>query len=233
MAVVSMKALRKQLNASIAEQEKWNGEQAKWKAEQDKWNAEHAKWKAEQEKRDAERKVDFERQQAEYEKGWKKLQQDLGRLGHSYGDQVEAMFVNLGAKFNDKGYSFPKEAKVTTFRDKNRRVVAEVDRLLENGNVILAVEVKAKLKKDDIDDHMERLGKISKHIASLGDGRKVLGAVAGGIVPQNLLDYAQKKGLFVLVQNGEAIKLRNHPKTLRPKSGRILVFNEEKKIWQI
>ena len=153
----------------------------------------------------------------DYEKRWKRLDQDLGRLGISYGDQIEAMFVNLGTKFNALGYEFPKEAKGSIkFRDENRKVLAEVDHLLENGHVMLAVEVKARLKQDHVDDHIVRLGIISEYNKKHNDNRKVLGAVAGGVVPQNVLEYAQKRGLYVLVQNGESVEIADIPADFKP-----------------
>ena len=171
-----------------------------------------------QAERDAERaKLDAEIK-TDYEKRWKRLEQELGRLGNSYGDQVEAMFVNLGEKFNVLGFSFPKEAKGNIrFIDKNRKVLAEVDHLLENGNVVMPIEVKAKLKQEHVDDHIRRLGIISEHNIKHNDNRKVLGAVAGGVVPQNVLAYAQKKGLYVLVQNGESVEIADMPANFKPR----------------
>ena len=171
-----------------------------------------------QTERDAERaKLDAEIKK-DYEKRWKRLEQELGRLGNSYGDQVEAMFVNLGAKFNALGHNFPKEAKGNIkFLDDKRKVLAEVDHLLENGSVIMPIEVKAKLKRDDVDDHIRRLEIISGYNIKNNDKRKVLGAVAGGVVPKNVLEYAQKKGLYVLVQNGESVEIAALPANFEPR----------------
>ena len=188
MSNITIEALSKLLHESIVAQ-------AQRDADRDKRDAEH---------------------QAEYEKRHKRLQQDLGKLGNSYGEQVEAMFVNLGAKFNHFGYSFPKEAKgMIHFLDKNRKVLAEVDHLLENGEVILPIEVKAKLKQDHVDDHIKRLGIISKYNADHNDKRKVIGAVAGGIIPENVMKYAHKKGLYVLVQNGDSVEVANLPSNFK------------------
>ena len=196
MSTVTIEALSKLLHDSITAQ-----------AERD---ADRDRRDAERDRRDAEYKAAYERQH-------KQLQQDLGRLGNSYGDQIEAMFVNLGAKFNILGYSFQKEAKGTIkFLDENRRVLAEVDHLLENGSVILPIEVKAKLKQDHVDDHIRRLGIISKYNAVHNDKRRVLGAVAGGVVPQNVLEYAQKRGLYVLVQNGDSVEIADMHSNFTP-----------------
>jgi hypothetical protein len=44
-----------------------------------------------------------------------------------------------------------------------------------------------------------------------GDKRKLVGAVAGGIVPESVLRYAEKKGLYVLVQSGDSMRVAEEP----------------------
>ena len=119
MATVTLEALSNLIHDYIAAQAKWMEEQ-----------------KADHERRQAE----YEKRQAEYEKEQKELKRNLGKLGNSYGEQVEAMFVNLGEKFNKLGFSFPKEASGTIkFLGENRRVLVEVDRLLENGDFVMPI----------------------------------------------------------------------------------------------
>ena len=95
-------------------------------------------------------------------------------------------------------------------------MLAEVDRLLENGNTILAVEIKSKLKIDHVDDHIKRLGVISDYNKKHNDNRKLLGAVAGGVLKEEVLKYAQKKGLYVLVLNGETVSIADLPESFTP-----------------
>ena len=174
-------------------------------------DAERAKAQAE---RDAERTKD----NAEHKERWKQLEKELGRLGNSYGEQIDAMFVNLHRKFNELGFEFPDSADGGyTYRDAAKNPVAQVDRLYVNGDSVMAVEVKAKLKRDDVDGHIERLGKIGGLLKERGDVRKVLGAVAGGAVPDNLLKYAHGKGLYVLVQSGESVSIAPLPENFMPR----------------
>ena len=198
-----------------AERDKRDAERDKRDAERDKRDAEryarYAKLEEERLAREAEWKAQREKDQADYEKRWKRLERELGRLGNSYGEQVEAMFVNLSDKFNELGHNFPDMADYGyTYKG-----VAQVDRLYENGDAIMAVEVKSKLRQDHIDDHIERLKKISALLKSRGDNRKVLGAVAGGIVSDQLTDYAHKRGLYVLKQNGESISIVKPPENFK------------------
>ena len=217
MANVTIDELRNLVHEHISAQKEWVAEMKERDAERDKKYAERqAEYEKEQKQRQAEYENEQKQRQAEYEKRQKQLEKSLGKLGNSYGEQIEAMFVNLGTKFNELGYSFPKEAGRTKFHDENRQCLAEVDHLLENGDVIMPVEIKAKLKKEDVDDHIERLGIISKYNIVHNDKRKVLGTVAGGVVPQNVLRYAQKRGLYVLVQNGDSIEIAKIPANFKP-----------------
>ena len=191
MKGITCKKTRKLVNESIARQEKWKEEQEKWKEE-------------------------YEKARAEFKKGMEQLRKDLGRLGNSYGEQIESMFVNLDKKFDELGFDFPKQSGRTTIKE-NGKVLVEVDSLMENGSAIMSVEVKSKFKIDYVDDHIERLGILSEYYRKQGDTRKVLGAVAGGIMPENVLKYAHRKGLYVLVQNGESISLAALPADFAPR----------------
>ena len=242
MSTSSIRKLNKLVNDYISAQAARDAEKARLDAERAKRDEERmarldaeranrdeermARLNEERAKRDEERMAKLNEERArldaeikkDYEKRMKRLERDMGKLGNSYGDQVEAMFVNLGSKFNAQGFSFPKEAKGSiTFLDENRKVLAEVDHLLENGSVVLPIEVKARLKQEHVDDHIRRLGVISAYNIKHNDNRKVLGAVAGGIVPENVLAYAQKRGLYVLVQNGESVEIANPPANFTPK----------------
>ena len=211
MASVSIRSLRRFLKDTIAAQAKREAEAAEREARREAEAAERKAWVAEQERLLAISKK-------ESEEGFKQMRMELGKHGASHGEFVESLFVNLDDKFNKLGFSFRREARgAIIFRDENRRVIAEVDRLLENGDSMLAVEVKAKLKIDHVDDHIRRLGIISNYIKKHNDNRKVLGAVAGGVVPQNVLEYAQKKGLYVLVQNGESVEIADMPANFKPR----------------
>jgi hypothetical protein len=49
-----------------------------------------------------------------------------------------------------------------------------------------------------------------------GDARRLVGAVAGAIVPKNVRRYAQKKGLYVLEQSGESVEIAEAPEGFPP-----------------
>jgi len=43
------------------------------------------------------------------------------------------------------------------------------------------------------------------------DKRKLIGAVAGGIISENVIKYAQKKELFVIEQTGDSVAIAAMP----------------------
>ena len=139
------------------------------------------------------------------------LSKSIGGLGNSLGRLTESMFsAELCRKFNELGYPFNTQANYKKFYE-DRQVIAEVDSVLENGEYVMLVEIKTDLSVSDVNDHLERISTIRKYMDTHGDNRKLVGAVAGGIVSENVLKYAQKKGFYVLVQTGEAIAVADMP----------------------
>ena len=118
--------------------------------------------------------------------------------------------TELWKKFNDIGFTFTKQAQGMKFYE-DERVLAEVDFFLENGLYAMLVEIKTELSVGDVDDHLERIEKIRQYMDKRKDMRKLVGAVAGGIVSENVLRYAQKKGLFVIEQTGDSVAIAAMP----------------------
>ena len=118
--------------------------------------------------------------------------------------------MELWKKFNEIGFTFSQQAPRVLFIE-NNRPVAEADFFLQNDECAIVVEVEPDLNINDVDFHIERMEIIRKHRDARGDRRKLLGAVAGGIVPENVLKYAQGKGLFVIMQNGDAVSIAEAP----------------------
>ena len=158
-----------------------------------------------------ESRLEAERQmkesQRENDKLIKEMQKSIGGLGNSLGRFMEEMFsAELHKKFSDIGFAFSKQAERVKFNE-NKQVIAEVDLFLENGDYVMLVEVKTDLSIGDVDRHIEKIETIRKYMDARSDGRKIVGAVAGGIVPEKVLMYAQSNGLYVVVQSGDAVEI--------------------------
>jgi hypothetical protein len=144
------------------------------------------------------------------------LSDTVGIIVNNQGKMIEEMFsANVWDKFDVYGYEFTKEGSIKL--RENGMIIAQVDIFLENGKYAMAVEVKSTLTNDWVDDHLERMDKIRAYMDSHNDERILVGAVAGSIVPENVRRYAEKHGLYVLLQNGENISVAEYPKKFKGK----------------
>ncbi|MDR1908519.1 MAG: hypothetical protein LBQ35_01205 [Spirochaetaceae bacterium] len=144
----------------------------------------------------------------------KRLSKNIGGVNNSLGKWVEKMVsARLWEKFNAVGYVFTKGGPCELIED--NRVLTQVDVFLENGEYAMPVEVKTDLTIEDIDEHLERIEKIRRYMDKRNDKRKLVGAAAGAIVPDNVLNYAFKKGLYVLVQSGKSVALAERPENFK------------------
>ena len=141
----------------------------------------------------------------------KELSKNIGGLGNSLGRLTEVLFsAGLLEKFNKLGYPFTKQSPNVIYHHDNK-VLAEVDYLLENGEYAMPVEVKTELTADNVNDHLQRMERIRQYFDMQGEKRKLVGAVAGGYVNDSVLKYAQKQGLYVIIQTGDAVAIADLP----------------------
>ena len=140
----------------------------------------------------------------------KKTDEQIGRLGNRLGEfvewQVRPAVVRL---FQDRGidvHEFLSDVSV-----KRATGGLQIDLLVVNETEAILVEVKSKLSQADVDEHLERLGKFKELMPRYRDVN-ALGAVAGMIVPDDIGNYAYRKGLYVLAQSGENVVILNDSK---------------------
>jgi hypothetical protein len=134
----------------------------------------------------------------------KSLDKSMGELSNKLGSIVEKIMIpDLPKKFKKLGYSFN---QISTFIIAEG-VYAQIDGLLENGKLAVAVEVKTTLRNEDIDDHLLRMEKIRQHATEKGDTRQFMGAMATIIASDSAKTYALKHGLFIIEPSGESVKV--------------------------
>jgi hypothetical protein len=173
--------------------------------------------KLDESRQDWQKKLDESRQQMKESNAEAQARMDkmLGGLGNSLGRLTEAMFTpDLWKKFADRGLPFNSQCYRKKITD-GKHVIAELDVLIENGEYSMPVEIKTVLSVEDVDEHLERIGKVRQVMDAHGGKRKLIGAVAGGSVPENVLRYAQRKGLFVIVQTSDSIDVADMPETFK------------------
>ena len=138
-----------------------------------------------------------------------RVSKQMGDLHNSFGEMAEHLVVpSIAERFNELGYHFsavaPGGYKVF---DDTGKVLAQVDLQLENGDYIMAVEVKAKVHAVDIENHVKRLEIMRKHWDKRGDKRVMRGALAGAIFGIMERQAAIEAGFYVLVQSGDTMKM--------------------------
>jgi hypothetical protein len=157
------------------------------------------------------------RRSEETDRRFKETDRKISKLGGRLGELVEHLVApNILEKFNKLGYVFGKYGLDVSFVDATGDFLAEVDILLENGDVTLAVEVKSKLLIEDVRDHISRMEKLRRYAGEHGDSRKLLGAVAGAIIPKESKTFALKNGFYVIEQAGDTVKI-DIPDGFKPK----------------
>jgi hypothetical protein len=158
-------------------------------------------------KETAQQMKETDRQMKETGKQMKETDKRVGALTNRFGEMVEYMVrPNLVAKFQELGFSFTK-ANRTEITDWEHNIITEVDALLENGDTVMAVEIKNKPNSDDIDDHIERMEKLRRHANLHNDKRRYLGAMGGVVFSESDKIYALKQGLYVVEPSGETFNI--------------------------
>jgi hypothetical protein len=120
---------------------------------------------------------------------------------------VEYMVLpNLVSKFKELGFTFTK-ANRTEIADQEHSLFMEIDALLENGDKVMAVEIKTKPNDKDIRDHIKRMEKLRIYADLHNDQRVYLGAIAGVVFSGSNRIHALKKGMYVIEPSGETFKI--------------------------
>nr|AGS54100.1 hypothetical protein [uncultured bacterium contig00021] len=133
----------------------------------------------------------------------------MGDLHRKFGELAEHLVApRIHTRFNELGYHFsavsPGGHKIYGEDGKTK---TEVDLLLENGNTIMAVEVKTKPALKDVEHHIKRLEILRDHRRSINDRRKIQGAIAGAIFGPIERKAAIEAGFFVIEQSGDTMIL--------------------------
>jgi hypothetical protein len=138
----------------------------------------------------------------------------IGKLGSRVGEIVENMVAgNIVAQFRELGYKIKDRSENKVFGEEGTSASGEIDLLLEDGDIAILIEAKTTLKTDDVREHLKRLEKYRRHIDSGGSGekRRYIGAVAGTVVTENVVNFAHENGLYVIVQSSRSTKILPPP----------------------
>lgn len=125
------------------------------------------------------------------------------RWGQFVENLVEPSVVRL---FQERGI----EVQETARRMKSQRPGAamEIDIFAVNGDVAVAIEVKSRLSRQDVEDFLARLGRFRQAFPHYAE-YQLYGAVAGIEIDAGVDRYAYQQGLFVIRQTGDTVAIAN------------------------
>ena len=149
-----------------------------------------------------------DRQMKKTDEKLEKLGINLGGLNNSMGELIEIIIAaRLWEKFAQYPYKLRRGYRRVYVYDDDNRARTEIDILLSDTDVIMAVEVKDEPKNGDVDYHINRMRLIRKYPPAEAKGKKLLGAIAGASVSPDVQAYAHNAGFFVLELTGESVAL--------------------------
>ena len=132
----------------------------------------------------------------------------LGDLGNKFGDIAEQMLTPaLVEKFEKRTFPFTKINRNVRWKKKEYGLSMELDALLENGTKAMIVEVKSKLKKEYVDEFLDKMEKVRRFADLKGDARHFYGAMAAMTAEKPVVNYALEKGLYMIMPSGENVKI--------------------------
>lgn len=150
-----------------------------------------------------------DRQMKETDRKIKQLSTEIGNLGNRLGDFVQGIVKpGLEELFQQRGLTVHRTMQNLEKRDDAGQMLSEVDLLVIDSVVAVAVECKSNLSLDDVKDHLNRLASFKEHWPEYAHYH-LLGAVATMVLPEDVGHYAYRKGLYVLAQKGEQVEIRN------------------------
>jgi hypothetical protein len=143
-----------------------------------------------------------------------RVSKNLGELGNRLGEFVEHMVEPAVVRlFQAQGIAVHEvHPNVAVERDGEG---VEIDLLVVNDGVLVAVECKSKLTLEHVDAHLARMAKFKRLLPTYRN-HQALGAVAAMVMDKKVRDYAHSQGLYVLYQSGENIEVST-PEGFAPK----------------
>ena len=138
----------------------------------------------------------------------------VGKLDSSIGRLVENMVSgdNIIAQFQALDYEIGDYSRNKKFgHDLPDDMQGELDLFLENGDLAILIEAKTTLRTDDVTEFIEKLGTFRRVADRKGDTRQFIGALAAASIRGDAQKFAHKKGIYVIVQSGDAVEIAPTP----------------------
>ena len=161
---------------------------------------------------------EFKEKMEKHDKRMENLSRRFGDLGNRLGEIVECLVSpGLKEKFDKYGFYFRNTTVRHEITDESRNVITDIDVLLQDGDDVMAVEVKTKPTTSDVERHIKRMEQIQQYAPGLTANKRVYGAIAGAIIDKDVLDAAFEAGFYVISQTGDNVDIIEPPSYFVPK----------------
>jgi hypothetical protein len=212
-------AFTKSQERAAKEREDWDRRmaEAEEKAAKDReeWNRRIAE--AEEEVR--RNKAEWWAAHREAERTVDRVGKQMGDLSNRFGELAEQLVApGIVRRFNELGYHFG-DAMIGRLKilDKTgQNILTEIDLLLENGEYLIAVEVKSRPTLKDVAHQERRLEILREYKDRRKDPRKIRGGIAGAVFPAEVKEAAIEAGMYVIEQSGDTVRI-NLPEGFKPR----------------
>jgi len=147
--------------------------------------------------------------QKETDEQMKETSRKIGFLDNRFGELAQHLVApNIMDKFNTLGLNLTRSSLNVKIKEpKNPDVIAEVDILLENGDIAVAVEIKATPDNKCVEKHLERMEKLRHYALRHDNKRKYYGAIAGAILSEKIRQLILQQGFYLIEQTGDTVKI--------------------------
>lgn len=175
----------------VAEDERRKEEYDRRMAEYDQRKADYERRKAEDERLSRETKLQMQETD-------RKLRELAEQFTSTTGHITEGIMKPAAQRiFQEAGFDISHYLCNMHSKMKNEHAEMEVDLLMLNGTIAIAVEIKTDCRKKDIDHFMRQMAKFKRLFREYRD-KEVLAAVAALNYDKDALEYAKKQGLLAI-----------------------------------
>ncbi len=143
------------------------------------------------------------------ERSVKELSRTFGswhnRLGEFVEEMVRPAVIRLFRQRGLEVHQVTRDLSAVNLQDEEG---IEIDLLVTNATIAVAVECKSRLTVEDVQEHLSRLDKFKRLFPQYAN-YQLLGAVAAMVLPDEIARFAYRQGLLVLAQSGDGVLIRN------------------------
>lgn len=142
----------------------------------------------------------------------------VGDLSNSFGELAEHLVTpGVLKKFNDIGFKVEKTSKnIKIMKPDLSKLLTEIDILLENGEIAIVVEVKAKFRDKYLEEFLNKMKIIREYADRKQDKRVFLGAIASPVIDDIQCKNILNEGIYVIVQSGDTMQIIS-PEGFKPR----------------